>query len=157
MNREDAPPEQFKATQIVFSELSELLADYQGAVVVGGNVPALLISQVDVPHIGTLDIDVLLDPERLSGDGELTLHERLERLLFQQGTKRPFRYTRTVEVAGHSHGVLLEFLGGGEVPPGGLLRIPREDVYVSVIAGMEVALDRPVRARIGQTPFNRSP
>ena len=62
-----------RSTQAVISvllEIGQILGSYRGKfVVVGGLIPWLLQNDVDMPHVGTLDIDLGLDPSALA-DGE---------------------------------------------------------------------------------------
>jgi hypothetical protein len=62
-----------KSTQAVKSvllEMGQILGSYKGKfVVVGGLIPWLLQNNEDMPHVGTLDIDLGLDPSALA-DGE---------------------------------------------------------------------------------------
>ena len=54
----------------VLVEIGQVLGSYQGKfAVIGGAVPWLLLSEADMPHIGTLDVDLTLDAKAL-GDGE---------------------------------------------------------------------------------------
>jgi hypothetical protein len=148
MSREQANPRLISATRTVLIELAEIFESYPEAVIVGGFVPYLLIPHSIEAHEGTVDIDVVLDPTYHSEDRELTLHDLLERQLFQQDTLRPFRYTKTSFVDGEPYQVLIELLGGGDPSPNGLVRYPSEDVYLSVIKGMEVAYIDPIAVAI---------
>ena len=54
----------------VLVEIGQVLGSYQGKfAVIGGTAPWLLLSEADIPHMGTLDVDLTLDAEAL-GDGE---------------------------------------------------------------------------------------
>jgi len=128
----------------VLSELADLLDLAEGAVIVGGTVPFLLVPQESEPHEGTVDIDIVLDRNKKGFDEVYTLHEILERNSFVQDTIRPFQYSKGALVNDELHQINVELLGGGAMPPGGLARIQTEDVYVSVIPGLEVALDGPI-------------
>jgi len=136
------------ATRIVLGEIPEILEAYPKAVIAGGLVPYLLIPQEIEPHEGTVDIDIVLDLDQPGADEFYTLHEILERRLFVRDERKPFRYVRGVNFEGEQYQVLVEFLGGGEPPPSGLRRIRTEDVYVSIIKGMEVALDSPLDVQL---------
>ena len=58
------------AVKAVLIEIGQILGSYKGKfAVVGGAVPWLLLKNEDMPHVGTLDIDLGLDAEAL-GDGE---------------------------------------------------------------------------------------
>jgi hypothetical protein len=153
MRRDEADELQLAATHIALEEVSETLEAFDGAVIAGGTVPFLLVPQDEEPHEGTVDVDVVIDADHLRSDSELTLHDILERRNFVQDTERPYRYTKAVHVEGETRHVLIELLGGGTPPPNGLRRVPREDVYVSVIDGVEIALDNPVTTTVaGATP-----
>lgn len=149
MKRDEADSLQLAATHVVLVEVAEILEAFEGIVIAGGTVPFLLIPQDEEPHEGTVDVDVVIDADHLSGDSELTLHDTLERRLFVQDRQRPYRYTKTIGDKGETRHVVIELLGGGTPPPDGLRRIAREDVYVSVIDGMEIALEDPVSTSIG--------
>jgi len=140
MRREDARPEHFEATRRALSEVSGILEDFPQAVIVGGNVPYLLVPQDRDPHEGTVDIDVVLDRNGLGSESDWTLHEHLMRADFQQDKKRPFRFEKYID----GLPVLLELLAGGEPAQDSLDYIASEDIYVSILEGMEVALKKPV-------------
>ena len=58
------------AVKAVLIEVGQILAAFKGKfAVVGGAVPWLLLSNEDMPHVGTLDVDLGLNAEAL-GDGE---------------------------------------------------------------------------------------
>ncbi len=152
MSRENATPALITATRAALREIAEILEPYLKAVIAGGTVPYLLIPQDNEPHEGTVDIDIVLDLNQPGADQSLTLHEVLERHLFQQDPKKPFRYTKGVAVENENHIVLVELLGGGQPPPGGMRTIRTEDVYVSIIQGMEVALNRPLSIQLPDDP-----
>jgi hypothetical protein len=144
MSRTHAAPGLISATKIVLGEIAEILESYPKAVIAGGTVPYLLIPQDAEPHEGTVDIDIVLDLQQPGADEVLTLHEILQQRLFQQVETKPYRYAKAVIVEETRYEVLIELLAGGDPAPSGLRRIPTEDVYVSIIQGMEVALENPV-------------
>ena len=58
------------AVKTVLVEIGQILGSFKGKfAIVGGAVPWLLLGNEDMPHVGTLDVDVGLDAEAL-GDGE---------------------------------------------------------------------------------------
>ncbi len=58
------------AVKSVLIEIGQILGSFQGKfAVIGGAVPWLLLSEADMPHSGTLDVDLGLDPSAL-GDGQ---------------------------------------------------------------------------------------
>jgi hypothetical protein len=58
------------AVKTVLIEIGQILGSFKGKfAVVGGAVPWLLLADADMPHVGTIDVDIGLDAEAL-GDGE---------------------------------------------------------------------------------------
>ncbi len=58
------------AVRSVLVEIGQILGGYRGKfAVIGGAVPWLLLNQSEMPHVGTMDVDIGLDAESL-GDGE---------------------------------------------------------------------------------------
>ena len=58
------------AVKSVIIEIAQTLGSFHGKfAIVGGAVPWLLLNNEEMPHVGTLDIDLGLDHEAL-GDGE---------------------------------------------------------------------------------------
>ena len=86
------------AVKSVLVEIGQILGSYKGKfAVIGGAVPWLLLGEADMPHIGTLDVDLSLDAEAL-GDGE---YAQLVESLLRQGYHRRehlprFQLVRTV-------------------------------------------------------------
>ncbi|MEY4562206.1 MAG: hypothetical protein RLZZ618_1483 [Pseudomonadota bacterium] len=90
------------ATQAVVSvllEVGQVLGAYRDRfVVIGGSVPWLLFPNANPAHVGTLDVDLSLDPQAL-GDGDYrTLVETLEAAGYQRTETgmRPFQLRRMV-------------------------------------------------------------
>lgn len=58
------------AVKAVLIEIGQILRGFKGKfAVIGGAVAWLLLDQQDMPHVGTLDVDLALDAEAL-GEGE---------------------------------------------------------------------------------------
>ena len=102
------------AVKSVLVEIGQILGTFQGKfAVIGGAVPWLLLSEADMPHIGTLDVDLSLDAEAL-GDGE---YVQLVESLLKQGYRqrehlRRFQLVRTVPArdGGADIDVVVDFL-----------------------------------------------
>ena len=89
------------AVKAVLVEIGQILGSFKGKfAVIGGAVPWLLLENEDMPHVGTLDIDLGLDAEAL-GDGEYaTLIEALMGNGYQQRRElRRFQLVRQVQAA----------------------------------------------------------
>ena len=70
------------AVKSVLIEIGQILGSFQGKfAVIGGAVPWLLLDNYEMPHVGTLDVDLGLDAEAL-GDGE---YARLVESLMSKG------------------------------------------------------------------------
>jgi hypothetical protein len=78
------------AVKSVLVEIGQILGGFQGKyAVIGGPVAWLLLNNEDMPHVGTLDIDLGLDAEAL-GDGEYALSSRSSRSFSgKNGSIRP--------------------------------------------------------------------
>ena len=73
------------AVKSVLVEIGQILGSFEGKfAVIGGAVPWLLLSQAEMPHVGTADVDLALHAEAL-GDGE---YARLVELLQRQGYRQ---------------------------------------------------------------------
>ena len=102
------------AVKSVLVEIGQVLGSYKGKfAVIGGAVPWLLLSDADMPHIGTLDADLSLDAEAL-GDGEYAqLVGSLLKQGYRQQAHRPrFQLVRTVPARddGADIDVVIDFL-----------------------------------------------
>lgn len=86
------------AVRSVLVEIGQILGSFEGTfAVIGGAVPWLLLSQAEMAHVGTTDVDLALDAEAL-GEGE---YARLVELLKRRGYRqsrdlRRFQLARTV-------------------------------------------------------------
>lgn len=95
-------------------EIGQLLGSYQGQfAVVGGSVPALLLQNEEMGHVGTADIDLGLDPKALA-DGE---YAELVQTLMEHGYEkreglRRFQLVRKIDPkdGGDPIDVVVDFL-----------------------------------------------
>ena len=102
------------AVKSVLVEIGQILGSFQGKfAVIGGAVPWLLLSESDMRHIGTADVDLSLDAEAL-GDGE---YAQLVESLQEQGYNQRedmhrFQLVRTVPArdSGSDIDVVVDFL-----------------------------------------------
>ncbi|MFC3723078.1 nucleotidyl transferase AbiEii/AbiGii toxin family protein [Neoaquamicrobium sediminum] len=102
------------AVKAVLVEVGQILGSFRGKfAVVGGAVPWLLLGSEDMPHVGTLDVDLSLDAEAL-GDGEYTtLIEALREHGYEQRAElRRFQLVRQVPAAddGGPIDIIVDFL-----------------------------------------------
>ena len=102
------------AVRSVLVEIGQILGSFKGKfAVIGGAVPWLLLSESDMPHIGTGDVDLSLNAEAL-GDGEYAqLVESLQEQGYnQREDMRRFQLVRTVPArdGGSDINVVVDFL-----------------------------------------------
>src|SRR5689334_1070725 len=89
------------AVKTVLIEIGQVLGSFRGKfAVVGGAVPWLLLNNEEMPHVGSVDVDLSLDAEAL-GDGEYaTLVEALMGHGYgKRENSRRFQLVRTVPAA----------------------------------------------------------
>jgi hypothetical protein len=103
-----------KAAYSVLIELGQVLGAWRSKfVIVGGAVPWLLLGEARPKHIGTLDIDLDLNPDALADGEYASLVETLEKKDYERGTEglKPFQLRRWVKVdEGAPVGVLVDLL-----------------------------------------------
>jgi hypothetical protein len=103
-----------KAAYSVLVELGHVLGAWRDKfVIVGGAVPWLLLDGAKPKHIGTLDIDLDLNPDALKDGEYATLVEALERAGYERGKEgmKPFQLRRWAKVdEGDGVGVLVDLL-----------------------------------------------
>lgn len=102
------------AVRSVLVEIGQVLGSFKGKfAVIGGAVPWLLLNNEDMPHVGTLDLDLGLDAQAL-GDGEyaLLIEELMGHGYQQHEALRRFQLVRQVPVAdgGDPINVIVDFL-----------------------------------------------
>jgi hypothetical protein len=103
------------AMHTVLIELGQILGSFRDAmVIVGGLVPYLMLREAEPAHIGTLDIDLNLDPEGLADGAYAELVETLEQNGYVRDVEplKPFQLQRTVDPrdGGKPAAVLLDLL-----------------------------------------------
>lgn len=103
-----------KAVRSVLVELAQVLGAWRlKFVIVGGAVPWLLLPDADPAHVGTLDIDLDLDPDALSDGEYATLVEALEKSGYERDVDglKQFQLRRWVKVDdGEPVGVVVDLL-----------------------------------------------
>src|SRR5215470_15372282 len=102
------------AVKSVLIEIGQILGSFQGKfAVIGGAVPWLLLNNEEMPHVGSLDVDLGLDAEAL-GDGEYaTLVKALQGNGYEQREElRRFQLVRQVPASddGPPIDIIVDFL-----------------------------------------------
>jgi hypothetical protein len=103
-----------RAAYAVLIEIGQALGPWREKfVIVGGAVPWLLLRSARPQHIGTLDIDLDLDPDALAEGEYASLIKTLEKNDYERGQAglKPFQLRRWVKVdGGEPVGVLVDLL-----------------------------------------------
>jgi hypothetical protein len=102
------------AVKSVLIEIGQILGSFEGKfAVIGGAVPWLLLDNLEMPHVGTIDVDLSLDAEAL-GDGE---YARLVEALMTKGYNqneglKKFQLVRSIAATdgGDAIDVIVDFL-----------------------------------------------
>jgi hypothetical protein len=89
------------AVKAVLLEIGQILGSFQGKfAVIGGAVPWLLLENEEMPHVGTLDVDLGLDAEALGNGEYATLVQALMGNGYRQRQElRRFQLVRQVPAA----------------------------------------------------------
>jgi hypothetical protein len=99
VTRQDYTAEAIEACKSVLIELVHLLGEFRDhMVLVGGWVPPLLLAQAPEPHVGTIDIDLALDFQRIPEETYQTMLEALRKRGYRQDAQQPFRFFRDVHL-----------------------------------------------------------
>jgi len=80
----------------VLVELMTVLGEFRDNIVlIGGWVPYFLLEEKGHEHVGSLDIDIVLDFQKISDDSYQTILQALKTREYKQG-KQPFIFYRTI-------------------------------------------------------------
>lgn len=155
-SRRDYAAEAVAAARSVLVELVQLLGEFRDQlVVVGGWVPVLLLAGAREAHVGTLDIDLAVDFQRLPEASYTTLLRALTSRGYRQDDRQPFRFFRDVPVSGRAPIVVeVDLLAGeyGGTGPGHRTQ-PAQDTRVRKARGCDLVFADPRTVTIeGELP-----
>jgi hypothetical protein len=102
-----------RAAHAVLVELGQVLGAHRDAIVIiGGTVPSLLLPNAG--HIGSLDVDLDLDTEKLADHGYADLVEKLDAAGYERNVEglKPFQLRRRVDLkdGGDAVAVIVDLL-----------------------------------------------
>lgn len=138
---------EIRASHAAILELAVVLGEYRdNFAVVGGWVPPLLFREAAALHVGSWDVDLVLDHERLREDA----YKQIEELLLSRGyyrkdlAKYPFSFFRQVPVDGTDYEVQLDLLAGeyGGTGPGRRTQVVQEDLRARKARGADMVFDQ---------------
>ena len=144
--------------QACFSVLLEVMTVLGGfrenVVIVGGNVPSLLIPSAKEKHLGTLDIDLALDFKHISDDTYKTIIETLcASGYYQEEGEQPFIFHRDIEdKSGSKISVEIDLLAGEYGGTGKGHRHQKiQDAQARKARGCDLVFDSAVRVNLAGT------
>jgi hypothetical protein len=142
VTRRDYGREAVGAARSVLVEVLHVLGEYRDNIVlVGGWVPEFLCPSPAVPHVGSIDIDLALDHEHVTGAAYRTIQQLLVERGYEQGPQ-PFIFYRTVEFEGRRFQVQVDLLGaeyGGTGPGHRTQKV--QDIRVRKARGADLAFN----------------
>lgn len=145
-----------QAAHAVLVEIGLVLGAHRDAIVViGGSVPSLLLPGAKPSHIGSLDIDLNLNTEKLAEHGYADLVDKLEKAGYQRNVEglKPFQLKRVVNLddGGEPIAVIVDLL----MPKGAKTQKNRpqhvEGLRVQEIDGGDIALQSNLKMMIAGT------
>ena len=103
---------QKQAAYSVLGEIVNLLSEFtENMRIIGGWVPSLIFP--DSNHIGSIDVDVLLNQEKIHREESyLTIRRILEKNGYRRHPEKFFTFVKTVIIGGASYEVDVDFLSG---------------------------------------------
>lgn len=145
------------ACHSVLVEVITVLGGFRDSVViVGGNVPRLLIPDARVRHPGTLDIDLALDARRIPRQTYRTILQTLMQAGYQVESSQPYVLRRDVtdETSRRTISVQVDLLAGEYGGTGKSHRTQRvQDAHPRKARGCDLAFDNPILVTIeGELP-----
>lgn len=112
VTRRDYTAEGIEAAHSVLIELVHLLGEYKDDIVlVGGWVPEVLLPHSSSAHVGSMDVDLALNHQKIQTAGYKMIQNLLASRGYEQGPQ-PFIFFRTVNVRGNPVKVQVDLLAG---------------------------------------------
>jgi len=99
------------AAHRVLIELVNILSEYKDhLMIIGGWVPDLLMPGKE--HIGSVDVDILLDHEALQDASYVTIKRILERNEYRRHPEKHFTFVKAVTISEITYDIDVDFLAG---------------------------------------------
>ena len=143
--RKDYDEALVEAARSVLLEVVHLLSQYrEGIVLVGGWVPDLLLPGNATHHIGSIDVDLVLDHQILTEAGYHSIMQLLLSRGYEQG-EQPFIFFRDVNMSDRVIRVQVDFLAGEYASSSKSHRTQRvQDMRPRKARGCDLAFETPV-------------
>lgn len=138
----------------VLVETITILGEYRdNLVLIGGNVPPLLIPSAREYHPGSLDIDLAIDFKNISGNAYKTIVKTLLSRGYYQTGKQPFIFYRDIKIEPEKKVTVQIDLLAGEY--GGTGRQHRhqkvQDAQARKVRGCDIVFDAPLKIKLKGT------
>ncbi len=102
-----------EAAHSVMLELAHVLGEYRDSIaIVGGWVPLLILPEAKERHVGSTDVDMVLDHKILQEPGYETIRRKLETRGYRQDDDQPFIFYWDVTLDGETVKVEVDLLAG---------------------------------------------
>ena len=112
VTRRDYTAEGVEAAHSVLIELVHLLGEYKDDIVlIGGWVPEVLLPHQSSGHVGSMDVDLALNHQKIQDAGYKMIQELLTSRGYEQGPQ-PFIFFRSVNIRGTTVKVQVDLLAG---------------------------------------------
>jgi hypothetical protein len=112
VTRRDYTAEAVEAARSVLIELVHLLGEYKDDIaLIGGWIPEVLLPGQDPPHVGSMDVDIALNHQKINEEGYRMIQDLLHGKGYRHG-EQPFIFYRTVNVRGKEMNVQVDLLAG---------------------------------------------
>jgi predicted nucleotidyltransferase len=152
MTRRDYTAEAVEAARSVLIELVHLLGEYkEDMVLIGGWIPEVLLSVKGVPHVGSMDVDIALNHQKIHEEGYKMIQDLLQSRGYRQG-EQPFIFYRTVDVKGKGINVQVDLLAGEyEGTPKKHRHQRVQDIHARKVRGCDLVFEMSEEIRIEGT------
>jgi hypothetical protein len=152
VRQSDYSPPEVQACLSVLAEVMAVLGEFrENIVVVGGNVPPLLIKGAEVKHPGTMDIDLALDKSHIANDTYKTVVEVLKASgYYRKEGDQPFIFYRDIKTElGRKITVEVDLLAGEYGGAGGGHRHQKiQDAQARKARGSDLVFTNPVKVNL---------
>lgn len=154
VKRSDYGQPEVRACFSVIVEIITMLGEYRDNIVlIGGNVPPLLIPSAEEKHPGSLDVDLALDFKNISGTAYKTIVKTLESRGYYQTGEQPFIFYRDIDIEpGKKVTVQIDLLAGEYGGTGGKHRHQKvQDAQARKARGCDLVFDAPISVKLKGT------
>ena len=144
------------ACKAVLLEIIHLFGEIKDEIVViGGWVPSFLFPASKEPHVGSLDIDIALNFERISNETYQTILEAFLKRGYTMDKEQPFRFFRKVNIEGaESIDIEVDLMAGEYGGTGKGHRTQKiQDIHARKARGCDLAFDSTITVTLeGELP-----